>query len=198
VYSVDTIARINNPPMIYTSFKLQTIALLIGTALVLLHGFALAFGSLVKPWLVSFPRSKNTGIALLTLAAIWAFWLIANMDLGEFSGYRSMLKIAIPAAWFLCLQFVDDFLPVRALGILLLLLAEPVLDAAFLKPQSGRLLLVILAYAWAVAGLFWVGMPYLLRDQINWVTRNENRWRIACIAGLVYGTAVVVFAFAEY
>jgi len=180
--------------MIYSFLKLQTVALLVGLALVAMHGFALAGGAGIRRWLKGFPRSRNMGIALLTLVAIWAFWLAATMDLGEFSKYRNMLMIVVPAAWYLSLQFVDEFLSVRSLGILLLLLAEPVLEASFLKLQTGRLLLVILAYAWVVAGLFWVGMPYLLRDQIAWFTKNELRWRAACVAGLGYGLAVILFA----
>ena len=62
------------------------------------------------------------------IVSAWAFWLVATMDLGEFSKYRTLLKILVPAAWFLSLKFVDEFLAVRALGILLLLLAEPVFE----------------------------------------------------------------------
>jgi hypothetical protein len=180
--------------MIYSSLKLQTVAIILGIALVVLHAFALMSASLVKHWLKSFPRSRTMGITLLTMVSLWAFWLAATMDLGEFSTYRGMLKLVIPLAWFLSLQFVDEFLSVRALGILLLLLAEPVLEATFLNPQSSRLLLVVLAYAWAVAGLFWVGMPYLLRDQIAWWSKTDLRWRSACFAGIAYGAAILIFA----
>ena len=84
-------------------------------------------------------------------------------------------------------MFVPDFLAVRALGMLALLVAEPLLEAAFLREEQVRLLLVVLVYVWIIAGMFWVGMPYTLRDQISWVSATEKRWRAAAFAGLAYG-----------
>ena len=42
--------------------------------------------------------------------------------------------------------------------------------------------------------MFWVGMPYLLRDQIAWVSASAKRWRGLAVGGLVYGAAVLLFA----
>jgi hypothetical protein len=60
------------------------------------------------------------------------------------------------------------------------------------------LLLVVLAYVWLTLGLFWVGMPYLLRDQINWITSTGNRFRALTLAGLVYGLLILVCAVAVF
>jgi len=146
----------------------------------------------------AFPRSRQTGVALLTVDAIWAYLLVSNMDLGEFTSWRQWILVAIVVGYFLTLMFVDEFLAVRALGILALLAAEPLLEAAFLRPETSRLLVTAVAYAWATIGLFWVGMPYLLRDQINWVTRVPGRWKAAALGGLVYGAVVIFFALTQY
>ena len=69
------------------------------------------------------------------------------------------------------------FLTARALGILMLLGACLFLVAAFLELPLTRLLLPVVAYVWIVLGMFWVGMPYLLRDQINWLAASELRWK---------------------
>ena len=98
--------------------------------------------------------------------------------MGEFSTFRRPLLIALPVGYFLVLRFVDEFLAVRALGILCLLAAEPLLDAAFLRQEPSRLLVTVFAYLLIIAGLFWVTMPYLLRDQINWSARSAPRWRL--------------------
>ena len=82
--------------------------------------------------------------------------------------------------------------------MLALLAAEPVLSAAFLRPEIARLLLVILAYVWLTLGLFWVGMPYILRDQIHWITRTGSRFRALTLAGLVYGFVVLICAVTIY
>ena len=60
--------------------------------------------------------------------------------------------IALPIGYGLVLRFVGEFLAVRALGILCLLAAEPLLDAAFLRYEPSRLLLTVLAYLLILAG----------------------------------------------
>jgi len=97
-------------------------------------------------------------------------------QMGEFSGFRRPLLIALPIGYVLVLRFVDEFLAVRALGILCLLAAEPLLDAAFLRYESSRLLITVFAYLLIVAGLFWVSIPYVLRaNQLD--RTNVFRWR---------------------
>jgi uncharacterized Tic20 family protein len=79
-----------------------------------------------------------------------------------------------------------------------LLAAEPLLDAAFLRYETSRLLVTVLAYLLILAGLFWVAVPYLLRDQINWSTRSVFRWRCLHVIALIYGCVILTFAFTHY
>jgi hypothetical protein len=182
--------------MVYPPINLQTAGILAGLLLVILHGIALLRPEGFRSWLIRFPRAHAIGLVLLTIDAIWAFLLVANMDLGEFSALRKGILIVIVAGYFLTWKFVDEFLAVRALGILMLLAAEPLLEAAFLKDEPARWLLPLLAYVWAVLGLFYVGMPYVLRDQIGWVTRTAARWKWAAIFGAAYGALVLLCAIA--
>lgn len=179
--------------MVYPNIDLSTVGWVVGVVLVVAHLIGLLHAQGTKKWLSALPRSRSMAVVFLTIVSVWAFWLVATMDLGEFSPYRQLLKVLVPAAYFLSLKFMDEFLAVRALGMLLLLAAEPVLEAAFLKPQLSKLLLVCLAYAWVTLGLFWVGMPYLMRDQIQWLLRGHGRYRALCVAGLLYGVAVLSF-----
>jgi hypothetical protein len=98
----------------------------------------------------------------------------------------------------LALFFVDEFLAVRALGILCLLAAEPLLDAAFLRYEPSRLLVTVFAYLLIVAGLFWVAIPYILRDQINWSARSILRWRCLHAIVLTYGGVILAYTFTQY
>jgi hypothetical protein len=120
------------------------------------------------------------------------------MDLGEFSRFRTWLQIAVPLVFILTIFFVDEFLSVRALGIMTLLAAEPILSSAFLRPELARLLVVIFAYVWLTLGLFWVGMPYLLRDQISWLTKSAARFKAATLFGVLYAVAVLACAVMVY
>ncbi|MEI9893221.1 MAG: hypothetical protein WDN28_04780 [Chthoniobacter sp.] len=172
--------------MIY-SLKLETAFVLVGVLLIAAHALALFKPAPVQAWLRSFPRSRNWGLTLVTIAAVWFFFLVAKMDLGEFTNWRQTVLIATPIAWILTWKYVDEFLAVRALGMIVLLAAEPLLEAAFLRPEPAAQLLRLLVYVWIVFAMFWVGTPYTLRDQIAWITAAEKRWRAAALAGLAYG-----------
>lgn len=176
--------------MIY-DFTLRTTGLVTGVALLSAHAVALAMPDRVSSALKTFPRSRSAGLLLCSLAALWAFWLAATMDLGEFTPQRTVICGVILAGAIMVPLFAEEFLAVRALGILALLAAEPLLGAAFLRPEQSRLLLVVLAYAWAIAGLLMVGAPYLLRDAIGWVTSARWRYTLVAAAGAAYGLAII-------
>jgi hypothetical protein len=177
--------------MIY-SLKLETALMIVGLLLIGAHTFALLKPGAAQAWLRAFPRSKEWGNVLITGAAIWFFALVWVMDLGEFSNWRQTVLIATPIAWLLTMKYVDEFLAARALGMLVLLAAEPLLEAAFLRPEQSRLFLVSLVYVFIAFAMFWVGMPYTLRDQIGWLVRDQKRWRAAAFAGLAYGALLVL------
>ncbi len=191
-----TLQSSNNslPPMIYPHLDLRLVSLLCGLWLIFTHGFALLRPAPVQKWLRKLPRSKPAGGLLLIIDSIWALVLIATMDLGEFSHLRTILLAVILVATFLTFRFVDEFLAVRALGILMLLVAEPLIEAAFLKPETGRLLLVAWAYALAILGMVWVGLPYLMRDQIDWLRKSKAAWSAAAFGGLAFGGLLTAFA----
>ena len=173
--------------MIYPHLDWRAMSIVMGLILILTHGVALLRPALWQERLRRFPRSKAAGAFLLVVDAVWALVLIITMDLGEFSHMRLPLLGIIVAATFLTMRYVDEFLAVRALGMLLLLAAEPLIESAFLQPQHGRILLVLLAYTWAILGMFWVGIPYLLRDQIDWFRNSKRAWTLAAAGGAVYG-----------
>src|SRR6516162_10890004 len=185
------------PPRVY-DLSLHTIGLIVGLLLLVTHSTALVRPEETKQWLRKFPRSRLIGNVLLAIDAIWTLWLVSNMDLGEFSQFRTWLQIGVPLVSILTIIFVDEFLSVRALGIMALLAAEPRLSSAFLRPEISRLLVVILAYVWLTLGLFWVGMPYLLRDQITWLTESANRFKAVAMAGLLYSLSILVCTVTVY
>src|SRR5947208_627143 len=120
--------------MIY-HLSLHTIGMIAGAFLTLVGLIGLGkpdFAHVVR----RFPRSRIAGIVLLTICLAWTFWLLATIQMGEFSSFRRPLLIALPIGYVLVLRFVDEFLAVRALGILCLLAAEPLLGAAC--PRSRR------------------------------------------------------------
>ena len=173
------------------SLKLETAFVLVGVLLIALTGLALSKGAAAQNWLRRFPRSKSWGFGLLSAAAVWFFLLVLKMDLGEFTNWRPTVLVATPIAWRLTWKYVEEFLAVRALGMLVLLAAEPLLEAAYLRPESAAQFLRAWVYVWIVFAMFWVGTPYTLRDQIGWLTKGESRWRAATLFGLAYGALLL-------
>ena len=183
--------------MIY-DLSLRTAGILAGLFLLLLALPSLIMPGVVREWMKSLPRSRIAGALLLTAALIWSFWLLVTMEMGEFENFRRPLMIVLPIGYVLVLKFVNEFLAVRAIGILCLLAANPLLEAAFLRHDPSRLLVTVFAYILIVMGLFWVTMPYLLRDQIAWWSRSSGRWMAINLVCVIYGGAILACAFTRY
>jgi hypothetical protein len=125
----------------------------------------------------------------------FAFLGDLTLNIGEFNAVKPYLRFAVPAAYIGMVICVREFLFVRGLGVVALMAAGPILEAAFLRDPSSRVLLSLFAYLLLTKGMFWVGMPFLFRDAVSWATANENRWRMLAYGGLGYGVVVVVCAF---
>ncbi len=190
----------------YEHLSLFTVGLILAVWLIGLHAVMLAKPAMMQGFLKTFPRNAMIGQILLGIGLAWFWLLIApegtgllgslSMDLGEFNNAKPMLRILVPVSLVLVTISVRDFLAVRALGVLGLMAASPLLESAFLKDPSSRLLVPVFAYGMLTASLFWVGMPYLFRDAVTWVTADQKRWKILSLAGLGYGVATLICAFA--
>jgi hypothetical protein len=172
--------------------------IVLGLALLSSHLWALLKPSEAQAFLRGFPRNYAWGAVLLTIGFFWSMLIIQHMDMGEFFHLRRWFVMIVPAGFIGVLFYVKEFLAVRALGSLMLLAAGPVLAAAFLQPQTSRLLLPLLAYAWIIAGMFFVGMPFLMRDAIHWVTANAARWKLLSLSGVIYGAVLLIAALVDY
>lgn len=195
-----------DPRHLYQQLPLFGTGLVLAVWLIVVHTLMLAKPTMVQNFLKIFPRHAMIGQILLGLGLAW-FWLLVapsgmgtlsalTMNLGEFNGAKKILQIFLPVALVLVCMSVRDFLAVRALGLLGLMAAAPLLGAAFLKDPATRLLVPIYAYVMLTASLFFVGMPYLFRDAVAWVTARQSRWMIFSAMGLIYGLATLACAFA--
>ncbi|HEV3393685.1 MAG TPA: hypothetical protein VG103_09295, partial [Chthoniobacterales bacterium] len=76
--------------MIY-DLNLHIAGIVAGALLVLisLPGFIRPVAT--QTWLKRLPRSRVAGVLLLTVVLVWSFWLLATMEMGEFSSFRRPL-----------------------------------------------------------------------------------------------------------
>lgn len=178
--------------------SMKTTGVVVGIALLAAHLWAWRNAAAAKAFLKAFPRHYGWGVVLLSLGFVWGMLCLRYMDMGEFFFLRKWFLMLVPVGFVLVLLLVKEFLAVRALGSLMLLAAGPVLASAFLQPQITRLLLPILAYVWILAGMFLVGMPFLMRDAVTWLLAREGRWNLAVWSGILYGALLLVLAVTTY
>ena len=189
----------------YEHLPLFGTGIAVGIWLVAVHAYMLARPGAAQGFLQKFPRNKQLGQIILAIGLIWFWFIVAptgkgflhslSMDLGEFEPVKKHLRYLVPLSIIAVGLAIKEFLSVRALGLLGLMVAAPMLDAAFLKDPQSRLLIPILAYAIIISSLYCVGMPYLFRDAVTWATASQQRWKILSGAGLAYGIAVLACAF---
>ncbi len=177
--------------MIY-SLSLSAVSIGLGLFLAAAGAALLARPDASVRFLKALPRSPGWGSALFLLGAGWFFALMATIDLMEYGPQRGLFLWIIVIGSGLVLVFAREFLAVRGLGILFLLAAQVLLDAAFLREDPARLIITLSAYTGIVFACFWVGAPYTLRDQIAWLTASPRRLRLSGLASTGFG-AVLVF-----
>lgn len=189
---------------VYEDIPLNMAGYVLAAWLIALHVWMLMKPAESKNFFKKLPRNRVLGPWLMGIGMAWLWLLIApdglgilsklQMDLGEFNRAKSILRILVPIAAAGMIIHVKEFLTVRAIGLLALMAAAPLLYAAYLEPQTSRLLLPLFAYGMIFKGLFWVGMPYTMRDAISWALKTDGRYRALTLGGLSYGIAVLLCA----
>ena len=181
----------------YETIALSTAGYVLAAWLILSHLWMLVKSDEAIDFLKKFPRNNMAGTVLMSIGMLW-FWLLVvpfdspiAMDLGEFNAAKNILLAAVPICAFLMITRVREFLAVRGLGVVALMAAAPLLAAAWQEPATGKILIPIFAYAMLSAGLFFVGMPFVMRDGITWATASASRFKLLVLGGLAYGIAVL-------
>ncbi|MFO1478005.1 MAG: hypothetical protein U1F98_15320 [Verrucomicrobiota bacterium] len=180
--------------------KLSTLCLVLGSVIALpqIHGLLkpAAFAAAVR----KFPRSVPIGVALMLIGTVWFLRNVGAEVSAEVVSFKPFLIPGFAAVGIGSCIFVQDFLAIRGLAVLLLLLAQLMVD-------SGRPMLPKSHWTWIIQGwaylLVLVGMwftisPWRGRDFLNWAVATEQRVRIGSAIRLAFALAIIalgVFAF---
>ncbi|NDC80942.1 MAG: hypothetical protein EB090_06735 [Verrucomicrobia bacterium] len=183
--------------MIY-SFSLPQVSVWLGFALFLGHAWCFFDYARCAAWWKTFPRSDRMGGILLAVATGWTAWLAGTINLMEYTKYRPLFILGVIGLGVSSWLYVREFIAVRSLGILLLLGADVLLDAAFLRYDAARLVVVSYAYVLILEGMFMVGAPYLLRDVIAWALANPARGKGLLVPGIVFGLLLMALGIFVY
>jgi hypothetical protein len=181
------------------TFKLSTLAIVLGLGLALPQIYGImnpaAFAAAVR----KFPRSLPWGFFLMILGTVWFLFNLSQESISDFAAYKNILFALFAAVGIGACIFVQDFLAVRGLAVVLLLLAKLMVDTGRPELESHWVLVFqTWAYILVIAGIWFTMSPWRLRDMLNWATANEKRIKIACTARLVFGLFVAFLGFTKY
>lgn len=134
------------------------------------------------------PRSPTVTWVLSVVATAWFLLHISQLGEADYGNYRHYLLmgffgLAVASAW-----VAPDFLAVRAGCVLLLLVANENLGAAYMQwdyPQ--RLVLVVVSYAAILLALYLAISPFRVRDFLQWVFGGVYRSRFTGAATAAVG-----------
>jgi hypothetical protein len=144
------------------------------------------------------PRSQRAAVVFYGAGAAWFLWRVSTLGEADLIFFQSPWPVfaLFAALAVLAYFYVPDFLSVRGLCILMLMVAEPLLRAAYMEyDRPQRLLMVTAVYVGLAAALYLASVPYRLRDFFDWLFRTPGRPRLLGAVLLAYGLATTAAAF---
>src|ERR1039458_9313599 len=136
--------------------KLSLLSVLLGVGMGLPQVYGLAKPAQLAATVKKFPRNFAAGVALMLLGTAWFLWNVNNEPIADFSAYKKQMMAAFAAVGILACFFVQDFLAVRGLAVLMLLLAKLMVDTG--RPHLGETPWVYVIQIWAylliIAGIW--------------------------------------------
>jgi hypothetical protein len=176
------------------------LAIVLGLGLALPQLYGLTKPAAFAASLRKFPRSLPWGYALMLLGTGWFLYNMSQESIADFAKWQNILLAGFAAVGIGSCVFVQDFLAVRGLAVVLLLLAKLMVDAG--RPHLGQTPWVLIIQTWAyvmvVAGIWLTISPWRLRDLLEWDTANENRLKMTCGLRLAFGLLVAILGFVAF
>jgi hypothetical protein len=182
------------------TLKLSTLAIVLGLGMGLPQIYGISnpkgFAAVVR----KFPRSLPFGYFLMVLGTLWFLWNVKIEPIADFAAYKSYMLTFFAAVGLGACIFVQDFLAVRGLAVVLLLLAKLMVDAG--RPHLGETPWVYVIQTWAyvliIAGMWFTVSPWRLRDLLEWATATEQRVRIGSTIRLAFGLFVAALGMTAF
>lgn len=148
--------------------------------------------------LAAFPRSRAAAWILTALDLAWVVLIMRGASLGRFDILKPYLPLAGVATFAAIVWGLDELLAVRALGGLLLLLGDPILDTVRWTGGAWPIALAILAYILVIVGAIWVLWPWTFRKTHERLTKTPLRWRLWSALWIALGLAHAIGAFVRW
>jgi hypothetical protein len=180
--------------------KLSLLSILLGVGVSLPQIYGLAKPVQFAAAARKFPRNLPAGIFLMLLGTAWFLWIVNAEPIADFSAFKPYMMAGFAAVGILSCVFIQDFLAVRGLAVVLLLLAKLMVDTG--RPHLGEspwvLVIQIWAYVLIVAGIWFTVTPWKLRDFLNWATATEARIKIGSAVRLAFAIFIVALGLTAF
>jgi len=172
--------------------NLSTLAVVMGLGLGLPQIYGLMKPAEFAARVRKFPRSLTCGVVLMLLGTFWFVWYLNQESIADFAAYKPLLLVGFTSVGVASCFYVQDFLAVRGLAVVLLLLAKLMGDTARWVETDWRWVMCAWAYVLVIAGIWFTLYPWHLRDLLNWATASEKRVRIGSALRLAFGLFVAI------
>ena len=172
--------------------------LLPGLFLTVLGGLLLWNNSAISSTARSLPRSNRAAWLFFGISAAWFLWRLSSLGESDLIFFKTPQPVMIAFGVLAVLSFIftPDFLAVRGLSILMLLVAEPLLYAAYMEySHPQRLFMVTAVYVGLALAIYLAAAPYRLRDFFEWLFLRASRPRLIGAILVAYGLATTASAF---
>ena len=182
------------------TLKLSTLAMALGLGLALPQSFGILNPEKFAASVRRFPRNGFLGVVLMLLGTTWFILNLNQESIADFNAFKPWMMLGFAAIGVGACVFVQDFLAVRGLAVVLLLMGKLMLDTGrpLLPVTHWVLVIQTWAYVLIVAGMWFTISPWRLRDLLNWATENPARVRIGSAARLAFGLFVAVLGFTKF
>ncbi|HTX20670.1 MAG TPA: hypothetical protein VMD27_02250 [Candidatus Aquilonibacter sp.] len=180
--------------------KLSLLAILLGVGMSVPQIYGIVSPQKFAASVRKFPRNLPAGIFLMLLGTAWFVWNVNTEPIADFSAFKPYMLSAFAAVGILSCIFVQDFLAVRGLAVVMLLLAKLMVDTG--RPHLGESPWVLVIQTWAyvlvVAGVWFTVTPWKLRDFLNWGTATETRIRVGSTIRLAFALFVLILGLTAF
>jgi len=180
--------------------RLSLLTILLGAGLSVPQIYALARPKDFAATARKFPRNYPAGIVLMLLATGWFVWNVNAEPIADFSAYKPAMLIGFTAVGIASCIFVRDFLAVRGLAVVLMLLGKLMVDTGRVHLGESPFVLVIQTWAYilVVAGIWFTVTPWRLRDLLEFATANETRVRIGSLIRLSFAVFILLLGLTAF
>ncbi len=152
----------------------------------------------VSAWLQKFPRNVNAGVVLMLAGTLWFEWNLWHETLADIAPWKNLMLVGFAVVGVGCCLFVKDYLAVRGLAVLMLMMAWLMCETARWHDSPWRNTVTGWAYVWMFFAMWWSMAPWRLRNAIAWLTQAPSRFRLAAAGGLAWGVFLVILALTAF